>query len=581
MAHDDDRILFADDRPVAEEPTARAWKVLIVDDEREFHDVTRLALFGLRVDGHPVVLMSAYTAEAARVVLRAHADIGMVLLDVVMESTHAGLTLARWIRQELGNTRVRIVLRTGQPGLAPEQRVMHEYDIHDYCQKTELTARRLITTVVGTLRSYRDLCTIEAQKAGLEQLLRATASLYAPQPLDQFVRAVLQQLSALVSPHDSAMFFRASELGLDPGAAPVVVAGTGRFGALVGRPVSEVLDQHVWEDISRMLRTRRPVQRANYHIFGIFRDDELWAAVMLEGLGEIGAWERRLVELFCQNVWIALDNHRLHQRQRAMAAAFARFVPQRLIELLGRPDATAAQLGDQIQREMTVLFVDQRAFTSRAELLDPHGTFDLLNAFFAAIVPEIHAQGGVVDKYLGDGLMAIFPDSPEAAVRAGLAIVVRARALGIGVGIGVHVGPVALGLVGADGRMESTVVADGVNVAARLERLTRRLGADLLVSAAVHQRLPPELAERARPLGPLTIRGKQRLVDVFEVFAADPDEIRAEKQASREAVAAAIAAIEMGDHAGAAAALAALAEAHPRDLALAVLRDECRRAGGD
>lgn len=574
---DEALVRFADEDPslVAELPSVTTWKVLVVDDDREVHDVTHLALGGLAVDGRPVALISVYSAEAARAVLRAYEDVGMVLLDVVMESEHAGLGLARWIREELGNHRVRIVLRTGQPGVAPEQRVMADYDIHDYRDKTELTARRLATTVLGALRSYRDLCTIEAHKAGLERLIGATATLHEPQSFDAFIAAVLRQLSALVSPQDSAMFFQGRDLGHED--APAVVAGTGRFERVVGRLVSEVVDEEVWQDIHLLMQTRRPIRRARYCLQGIVRDSQVWAAVLLEGLGELGPWEQRLVELFCHNASIALDNHRLLLRKRALRDAFARFVPQRLLELLGKQDATEAALGDQIQREMTVLFVDQRSFTARAELLDPRDTFAHLNGFFAAIVPAIHAHGGVVDKYLGDGLMAVFPDSPAHAVRAALEILGRSRALGVGVGIGIHTGPVALGLVGADGRIESTVVADAVNIAARIERLTRRCGVDLLVTAAVHSRLPPEIVGDSRPLGVLPIPGKRQPVAIFEVFSADPEAARADKLASRAVVVAAVADWQALRFAEAERVLTALAAAHPQDPALPALAEECRR----
>jgi CheY-like chemotaxis protein len=234
MDGDDDALLFADDEagPVVEQSSASVWKLLVIDDEPAIHDVTRLTLGGLKVEGHPLAILSAYTAAAGRAVLQAHPDVAVVLLDVVMESDDAGLELVRWIRGELGNTRVRIVLRTGQPGHAPEQRVMFDYDINDYRDKTEVTAQRLTTTVIGALRSYRDLCTIEAHKSGLEQVLRATAVLFERQSIDRFIAAVLQQLSALVSPQESAMFFRGRELGLAlAGTSPTVVAGTGRFAA--------------------------------------------------------------------------------------------------------------------------------------------------------------------------------------------------------------------------------------------------------------------------------------------------------------------------------------------------------------
>ena len=578
-----DALVFADDAPnAAPEPaSAQVWKLLIVDDEPEIHDITRLTVGDLRVDGHPLAILSVHSATAARVVLQSHLDIAVILLDVVMESENAGLELVRWIRGTLGNSRVRIVLRTGQPGHAPEQRVMFDYDINDYRDKTEITAQRLTTTVIGAVRSYRDLCTIESHKLGLEQIVRSTAALFERQSVDQFITGVLYQLSALVSPQESAMFFQGHGLGLDlVTTSPTVVAGTGRFHGYVGKLVSQVVEDEVWQDITAMLRTRAPVLRPSYNIFGIFRDEEVWAAVFMEGLGELGSWDRRLIELFCQNASVALENHRLHHRQVALSQAFARFVPQRLLELMGSADATMVELGDQIQREMTVVFVDLRSFTTRAEQQSPAATFEFLNQFFAAIVPAIHDAGGVVDKYLGDGLMALFPDAPAQAVRSALGVVQRTRELGASVGVGVHLGPVTLGLVGAAGRMESTVVSDAVNAAARIERLTRRFGADLLISAVVYEQLPPDMQADTRPLGDYMVPGKRHPVVVYEVFAGDPPESHATKRASRSAVMTAVAQMTAGTLEAAGLALTTLCQACPNDQVIRALLDECRRREG-
>ena len=582
---DPDLLVFADDEPVASEPPGqRLWKLLIVDDDPEVHEVTRLALAGLRLDGNSLDILSVHSATAAKVMLQRHPDIAVVLLDVVMESEDAGLELVQQIRGELGNSRVRIVLRTGQPGHAPEQRVMLDYDINDYRDKTEVTAQRLITTVIGALRSYRDMCTIESHKAGLEQVVRSSAALFEQQSIDEFITGVLRQLSALVSPQESAMFFQGRDLGVGlAGAAPTVVAGTGRFHAQVGRAVRSAVPDAVWQDITGMLRTRQPVLRRAYNIFGIFgtaRDEELWAAVFMEGLGELSAWDQRLIELFCQNASVALENHRLHHRQVALSQAFARFVPQRLLELMGSADATMVELGDQIQREMTVVFVDLRSFTTRAEQQSPAATFEFLNQFFAAIVPAIHDAGGVVDKYLGDGLMALFPDAPAQAVRSALGVVQRTRELGASVGVGVHLGPVTLGLVGAAGRMESTVVSDAVNAAARIERLTRRFGADLLISAVVYEQLPPDMQADTRPLGDYMVPGKRHPVVVYEVFAGDPPESHATKRASRSAVMTAVAQMTAGTLEAAGLALTTLCQACPNDQVIRALLDECRRREG-
>lgn len=148
------------------------WKLLIVDDEDDVHTVTRLVLSGFNFDGRGLDFISAYDSGEAKDALAEHPDIALILLDVVMDGDDAGLRLVRHIREDLGNALVRIILRTGQPGRAPENRVILEYDINDYKEKTELTAQRLFTAVVSALRSYRDLMTIEAHRREMESTHR-------------------------------------------------------------------------------------------------------------------------------------------------------------------------------------------------------------------------------------------------------------------------------------------------------------------------------------------------------------------------------------------------------------------------
>ena len=143
-------------------PKVAGWKVLIVDDEPEVHQVTRLVLGGFRFESSPLEFISAFSAAEARAQMLEHPDVAVILLDVVMETEHAGLDVVRAVRDELGNRQVRIVLRTGQPGQAPEHDIISAYDINDYKEKTELTAQRLSTTIFSALRAYRDLMTIEA-----------------------------------------------------------------------------------------------------------------------------------------------------------------------------------------------------------------------------------------------------------------------------------------------------------------------------------------------------------------------------------------------------------------------------------
>ena len=172
----DEDILFADEEelePPAREP--QRWRILIADDEEEVHTVTRLVLSDFTFEGRGLELLSAYSGKESMEVLRNTEDIAVVLLDVVMEDSHAGLDVARRIREELNNPFTRIILRTGQPGQAPENKVISELDINDYKLKTELTAQKLYATVTTALRSFRDLKTIEQNRERLLQLAMSVA----------------------------------------------------------------------------------------------------------------------------------------------------------------------------------------------------------------------------------------------------------------------------------------------------------------------------------------------------------------------------------------------------------------------
>lgn len=138
------------------------WKVLVVDDEPDIHDVTKLALRDFRYHGRELRLLRAESGQEARSVVDSTPEIALIILDVVMESDHAGLDFARWLRDERGILDTRIVLRTGQPGQAPERQVILGYDINDYKAKSELTADRLFTCVVAALRGFNDLQENEA-----------------------------------------------------------------------------------------------------------------------------------------------------------------------------------------------------------------------------------------------------------------------------------------------------------------------------------------------------------------------------------------------------------------------------------
>ncbi len=171
-----DTLTFAAEKPAEHEMSdpyiGPVWKVLVVDDESDVHTVTKLALDGFELQQRNIEFLDAYSAEEAKEIMCEHPDIAIVLLDVVMETSQAGLDLVRYIRNELKNTFTRIILRTGQPGEAPEKDVVKTYQINDYKTKTELTSDKLYTAVLASLRTYEAMVTIYAYRMNLERKVK-------------------------------------------------------------------------------------------------------------------------------------------------------------------------------------------------------------------------------------------------------------------------------------------------------------------------------------------------------------------------------------------------------------------------
>jgi class 3 adenylate cyclase len=304
--------------------------------------------------------------------LAKHPDTAVILLDVVMETDAAGLEFVHHVRTVEKNHLVRIILRTGQPGHAPENRVIVEYDINDYKHKADLTAQRLFTAVIGALRSYRDL-----------------------------------------------------------------------------RYIS---------DFSQALR---------------------------------------------------------------------RFVPEELTRILGKRSIVDVDLGDHVEGTMGVVFSDLRAFTTLSERLSPGETFRFLNEYLREIGPVTRAHGGYIDKYVGDAILAIFPDGSDDALRAALAMQrqidvfnqtrERAGQSPVTIGVGVHSGPLVLGIIGEAERLEGTVIADCVNVACRLEGLCKEFGVRIVTTEDCLGATKDPTRYTTRFLGALTVRGKTETVRAYEV----------------------------------------------------------------
>lgn len=288
-------------------PAAPPWKVLIVDDEDEVHEVTRLVLGEFVFEGRRLEFLQAYSAEQARALLDEHPDVAVVLLDVVMESEQAGLELVHFIRRELDNHDVRIVLRTGQPGQAPEREVVANYDINDYKEKTELTSERLFTTIYATLRAYRDVVTIKANKQGLERVIEGSAGIFASQTSEEFAAAVLRQLEVLLGRDCDAVYGHVHSAGARA-SVPRIVDGIGAYADTFGRTMGEVLPDSLRRVVETAWRDgRRRVAQDHFVLpFSDSHDAErLLFAGRMHNHREV---DRKLLEVFCANVEVAFEN---------------------------------------------------------------------------------------------------------------------------------------------------------------------------------------------------------------------------------------------------------------------------------
>ncbi|MDT8989634.1 DUF3369 domain-containing protein [Curvibacter sp. APW13] len=314
---------------VPQEAPAQAlkpWRLLVVDDEPDIHAVTRLALGQVVFKGRRIEILSAYSGEQGFELLAREPDIALVLLDVVMETEDAGLRLARRIRDELNNTLVRIVLRTGQPGQAPEQQVIVDYDINDYKAKTELTTQKLFTTLITSLRGYEGLVTIDANRRGLNRILEASSNLYQMSSLQELASGVLTQVGAILSFGTDGVLcvMRKDTAGTQP--VPIVMASTGSATPLVEHALLPT--EHPWYDIIGSTIQQRKnhfseavdvlfIEAAHGHQF----------AVAFSPPWPLGDVERSLLNVFCDRIAAAFDNlhmfSQLRMTQEATVVALA------------------------------------------------------------------------------------------------------------------------------------------------------------------------------------------------------------------------------------------------------------------
>jgi diguanylate cyclase (GGDEF)-like protein len=310
----DDELVFVDEAPAAHESATAdsaaepggAWRVMIVDDDADVHSTTTFALGSLEVHGRPLAFLHAYSAAQAMHLLAHEKDVAVVLLDVVMEEADAGLHLVRHIRETLGRHDLRIILRTGQPGYAPEMDAIRGYDINDYRTKSELTRTKLYTAVAAAIRAYEQIHALEASRQGLAEVVRANTELMALRSVSAMAEGILREAARLIG--QPAPGLMCSCLGGADAAGWEVLAATGDCAKLAPSGLLPAAGEGPADAIRQTLDRER-------HLFG-----ERHLTLYFGGKAhcDFAAWiglerpldplRRGLLELFASNIAVGLDN---------------------------------------------------------------------------------------------------------------------------------------------------------------------------------------------------------------------------------------------------------------------------------
>jgi diguanylate cyclase (GGDEF)-like protein len=328
----DDDLTFAPEDPIdhaAPQIKRRPWRVAIIDDAPEVHTVTHTVLKNVTFRDRPIEFFNAYSAAEGRRMLAEVSDLAVVFLDVVMESDQAGLDLIGFIRNELGNKDIRIILRTGQPGHAPEAEVIIQYDINDYKQKSELSAGHLFTTLIAALRGYQDLITIRASRQGLQDILQGTSQLFKNKSVNQFLSGVLTQVNAIFRLGDDALLYvRNLSAGENE---EKVMAASGKYSPYMGQSTSHyefpgAVRAAILEALTKKSSFYEPNRFSIYFYSGSLHE----IVIYIDAGRELQALDVEMIDIFCTNVSVGLINvdlfetleNKVMERTKELAQAY-------------------------------------------------------------------------------------------------------------------------------------------------------------------------------------------------------------------------------------------------------------------
>ena len=331
--YENDELIFLDENDTVEEEesTVGSWNVLVVDDDKEIHSVTRLALSDLVLNDKKLHFYHAYSGEEAiQMIEKLGNNLAIILLDVVMETDDAGLNVAKVMRDDMNLMEPRIILRTGQPGYAPEESVIKEYDINDYKTKTELTRSKLVTTIISSLRSYQQILTINQSRQGLEKIIESAANLLEEHSVKGFCEGVVTQISSMLGLSAGGVVCARAGSVIDKEDDGVYILGAaGEFATYINESLNSIHDDRIIKYVTQCLKDKRHIYQDDFSVLYMNRAG-YEAAVFLNISEEISQINRQLLEVFLSSVSVGYENVNLfHQLRNAAFRDWLTKLPNR------------------------------------------------------------------------------------------------------------------------------------------------------------------------------------------------------------------------------------------------------------
>ncbi|CAN5866088.1 EAL domain-containing protein [soil metagenome] len=311
-SNDNDELVILEDGQNAalQAQAQRSWKIAIVDDDDDVHRATEFALLNVTILHRRLEFIHTYSKAETRECFARESDIAVVLLDVVMETGQAGLELVSFIRDDLKWLDTRIILRTGQPGYAPEEEAIRDYDINDYKSKNELTRKKLLTSLTAAIRSYDQIRTIDASRRGLNQIIRASASFSLEDGIARFASGVITQVAALCGIAPEGLLCAQADAPEHAGKVShfSVIAAAGRYSGLINCPIDQINQPQIRKALQQALTERASEFSKDHMVLFFSGHSQRPVALLMELPYARSATDQQLLEVFCTNLAASLDN---------------------------------------------------------------------------------------------------------------------------------------------------------------------------------------------------------------------------------------------------------------------------------